>query len=155
RTAGAPRPEGLHRRAGHGWKLGLREKVRPGVDGQQRQRHRRGRLLERQGRGGGWLRTLVAARPSALRPDERRLRLGRQSDGHPERPLHRLRHLRHEWRGVMNGRRVSYIPIVAVVGLLAGFGGRVAWAAIPDGNTIHACYKNDTGVLRAIDPTGG
>jgi len=55
----------------------------------------------------------------------------------------------------MNGRHVAHISIVVFVGLLAGFGGRLAWAAIPDGNTIHACYKNDTGVLRAIDPSAG
>jgi hypothetical protein len=56
----------------------------------------------------------------------------------------------------MAGRRRAYIiSIVAVLGLVAGFGGRIAWAAIPDGNTIHGCYKNDTGVLRAIDPSAG
>jgi hypothetical protein len=55
----------------------------------------------------------------------------------------------------MSPRRVTYISIVAVVGLLAGFGGRIAWSAIPDGNTIHGCYKNDTGVLRVIDPNAG
>jgi hypothetical protein len=55
----------------------------------------------------------------------------------------------------MTRRRLAYISIVAVVGLLAGFGGRVAWSAIPDGNTIHGCYKNDTGVLRVIDPSAG
>ena len=55
----------------------------------------------------------------------------------------------------MSRRRLAYISIVAVVGLLAGFGGRVAWSAIPDGNTIHGCYKNDTGVLRVIDPSAG
>jgi len=52
-------------------------------------------------------------------------------------------------------RRLAYISIVATVSLLAGFGGRVAWSAIPDGNTIHGCYKNDTGVLRVIDPSAG
>jgi hypothetical protein len=50
---------------------------------------------------------------------------------------------------------LTYVSIVAAVGLLAGFGGRVAWSAIPDGNTIHGCYKNDTGVLRVIDPSTG
>jgi hypothetical protein len=55
----------------------------------------------------------------------------------------------------MSRRRVAYISIVALVSLLAGFGGRVAGAAIPDGNTIHGCYKNDTGVLRVIDPSAG
>jgi hypothetical protein len=55
----------------------------------------------------------------------------------------------------MSHHRLAYISIVAVVGLLAGFGGRVAWAAIPDGNTIHGCYKNDTGVLSVIDPSAG
>jgi hypothetical protein len=55
----------------------------------------------------------------------------------------------------MTHRRLAYISIVAVVCLLAGFGGRVAWSAIPDGNTIHGCYKNDTGVLRVIDPGSG
>ena len=55
----------------------------------------------------------------------------------------------------MSRRRLAYISIVAVVGLLAGFGGHVAWSAIPDGNTIHGCYKNDTGVLRVIDPSAG
>ena len=54
----------------------------------------------------------------------------------------------------MTRRRVR-IAVIAAVGLLAGFGGRVAWAAIPDGNTIHGCYKNDTGVLRVIDPSVG
>jgi hypothetical protein len=54
------------------------------------------------------------------------------------------------------GARFAYMVVVALVALAAGFAGRVAWAAIPDGNTIHACYKNDTGELRAIDPgTGG
>jgi len=52
-------------------------------------------------------------------------------------------------------RRVAYISIVALLGLVVGFGGRIAWATIPSGNTIHACYKNDTGVLRAIDPSAG
>jgi hypothetical protein len=56
----------------------------------------------------------------------------------------------------MAGRRLaSIISIVAAIGLVAGFGGRVAWAAIPDGNTIHGCFKNDTGILRAIDPSVG
>ena len=55
----------------------------------------------------------------------------------------------------MSHRRLAFISIVAVVGLLAGFGGRVAWSAIPDGNTVHGCYKNDTGVLRVIDPSAG
>jgi len=55
----------------------------------------------------------------------------------------------------MSRRHLAYISILATVGLLAGFGGRVAWAAIPDGNTIHGCYTNDTGVLRVIDPSAG
>ena len=55
----------------------------------------------------------------------------------------------------MSRRRLAFISTVAVVGLLAGFGGRFAWSAIPDGNTIHGCYKNDTGVLRVIDPGAG
>jgi hypothetical protein len=55
----------------------------------------------------------------------------------------------------MSHRFRTYIVIVAVLGVLAGFGGRVAWAAIPDGNTIHGCYKNDTGVLRVIDTSAG
>ena len=55
----------------------------------------------------------------------------------------------------MSRRRLAYISIAALVGLLAGFGGRVAWAAIPDGNTIHVCYTNDTGVVRVIDPSTG
>ena len=55
----------------------------------------------------------------------------------------------------MSHRRLAFISIVAVMGLLAGFGGRVAWSAIPDGNTIHGCYKKDTGVLRVIDPGAG
>jgi hypothetical protein len=54
----------------------------------------------------------------------------------------------------MTRRHLAYAAIVAV-GLAAGFGGRIAWSAIPDGNTIHACYKNDTGVLRVIDPSAG
>jgi hypothetical protein len=52
-------------------------------------------------------------------------------------------------------RRTAYVAVVAVVALAAGFAGRVALAAIPDGNTIHGCYKNDTGELRAIDPSAG
>jgi hypothetical protein len=55
----------------------------------------------------------------------------------------------------MRGQRIAYAAVVAVVGLAAGFAGRVAWAAIPDGNTVHGCYKNDTGELRAIDPSAG
>jgi hypothetical protein len=55
----------------------------------------------------------------------------------------------------MRGRRFAYAVIVAVVGLAVGFAGRVAWAAIPNGNTVHACYKTDTGELRAIDPSAG
>lgn len=55
----------------------------------------------------------------------------------------------------MTRRRVALTASVAVLGLLAGFCGRVAWSAIPNGNTIHACYKNDTGALRAIDPGAG
>jgi hypothetical protein len=51
--------------------------------------------------------------------------------------------------------RFAYMVVVALVALAAGFAGRVAWAAIPDGNTIHGCYKNDTGELRAIDPSAG
>jgi hypothetical protein len=52
-------------------------------------------------------------------------------------------------------RRFTFVALIAAVGLVAGFAGRVAWASIPDGNTIHACYKNDTGVLRVIDPSAG
>lgn len=55
----------------------------------------------------------------------------------------------------MTRRRFAYISIVMLVGLVVGFGGRIAWAAIPSGNTIHACYRNDSGVLRAIDPSVG
>lgn len=55
----------------------------------------------------------------------------------------------------MTSRLGYVISIVAVLGLVAGFGGRIAWAAIPDGNMIHGCYKNDSGVLRAIDPSAG
>jgi hypothetical protein len=55
----------------------------------------------------------------------------------------------------MSRRHLAYISIVAVVGILAGFGGRVAWGAIPDGNLVHGCYKNDTGVLRVIDTSAG
>jgi hypothetical protein len=53
------------------------------------------------------------------------------------------------------GTRFAYMVLVAIVAVAAGFAGRVAWAAIPDGNTIHGCYKNDTGELRAIDPSAG
>lgn len=52
-------------------------------------------------------------------------------------------------------RPVTFVAVIAAVGLLAGFAGRVAWASIPDGNTIHGCYKNDTGVVRVIDPSAG
>ena len=54
----------------------------------------------------------------------------------------------------MTRRRFAHISIVDAVGLVVGFGGRIA-AAIPSGNTIHACYRNDSGVLRAIDPSVG
>lgn len=52
-------------------------------------------------------------------------------------------------------RRFSYLAVIATVGLIAGVGGRIAWGAIPDGNTIHGCYKNDTGALRVIDTSAG
>jgi hypothetical protein len=56
-------------------------------------------------------------------------------------------------------RRLAYISIVAGVGLLAGFGGRAAWSAIPNGNTIHGCYIKALGpaqgTLRLIDASKG
>jgi hypothetical protein len=55
----------------------------------------------------------------------------------------------------MTRRALIRVAVVAAVGIVAGFGGRLAWAAIPDGNTIHGCYKNDSGVLRVIDPSVG
>ena len=55
----------------------------------------------------------------------------------------------------MRARRFGYVLVVVAVGVAVGFAGRVAWAAIPDVNTIHGCYKNDTGELRVIDPSAG
>jgi hypothetical protein len=55
----------------------------------------------------------------------------------------------------MTRRTFIRLAVVAAVGVVAGFGGRLAWAAIPDGNTIHGCFKNDTGVLRVIDTSAG
>jgi hypothetical protein len=52
-------------------------------------------------------------------------------------------------------RPVTYLAVIAAVGLVAGFGGGFAWATIPAGNTIHGCYKKDTGVLRVIDTSAG
>jgi hypothetical protein len=63
--------------------------------------------------------------------------------------------VRDERRLVMRGRRFVHVVVIAVVGVAVGFAGRVAWAAIPDGNTIHGCYKNDTGELRVVDPSTG
>src|SRR5438132_661423 len=39
--------------------------------------------------------------------------------------------------------------------LLVGFGGSVAVASIPDGNTINTCRKLTTGTLRVIDRAAG
>jgi hypothetical protein len=55
----------------------------------------------------------------------------------------------------MTIRPFTSLVVIAAVGVVAGFGGRLAWGAIPDGNTIHGCYKNDTGVLRVIDTSAG
>ena len=39
----------------------------------------------------------------------------------------------------MRARRFGYVLVVVAVGVAVGFAGRVAWAAIPDVNTIHGC----------------
>ena len=54
----------------------------------------------------------------------------------------------------MTTRHITQLVAVVCVGLAAGFAGRAAWAAIPDGNTIHGCY-DVTGVLRVIDTSAG
>jgi hypothetical protein len=69
--------------------------------------------------------------------------------------LHRLRDLRDERRVVMTTRRILQLGCLTCLGLAVGFAGKVAFAAIPSGNTIYGCYKNDSGVLRVIDPSAG
>jgi hypothetical protein len=51
--------------------------------------------------------------------------------------------------------RMKLLTVVAAVGLVVGATAVVAGGAIPDGNMIHGCYKNDTGDLRVIDAGAG
>jgi hypothetical protein len=51
--------------------------------------------------------------------------------------------------------RMKLLTVVAAVGLVVGATAVVAGRAIPDGNMIHGCYKNDTGDLRVIDAGAG
>jgi hypothetical protein len=44
---------------------------------------------------------------------------------------------------------------VVVLGVAATIAAAVSWGAIPDGDTIHGCFKNDTGALRVIDTGSG
>lgn len=49
-----------------------------------------------------------------------------------------------------NARKALSAAIAAVLATLGG----AAYAAIPDGNTIHGCYKEDYGQLRVIEVSG-
>lgn len=54
----------------------------------------------------------------------------------------------------MTGQRLKLAFVVALA-VAAATLAAVAWGAIPDGNTIHGCFKNDTGVLRVVDTGAG
>ena len=154
RVAGAPRASGRPRRSGHVRHLRSRSSTpssRPtGTEtAPVRPTARAARWRWRAARAAG------RSRAGAHRTEERRIGLGRRRHRAGQRPLHRVCDLCDERGLVMLAARMKLLAVVAAVGLVVGATAIVAWGAIPDGNMIHGCYKNDSGELRVIDTGAG